>query len=311
MSPNKKLLRHQGGEPALRMLIKCAVHRSTITYENLGYFVADELHRKNREIWRHMGDLVGTLMDRIWEDYSPLVPPINLLVVSGNTGLPSCGADGHVSRYLRVTANAGVLTDEDSSLAVDSLMEEVWNYDNWRDIYQTLYGQNFEEPDVDDYSVDPEYKEPDGESRRGGYGGPAESEEHKALKTAVIANPMRAIGHDKIRFRKPEMRLKSGDEVDAYFDCESEIVCVEVKSSRSPDSDLERGIYQCVKYRAVARAQEELMPPLGRPRGVRAKLVYSGRIMPIELRRIAERLDIEVLRWSKTEFTGGDSVAIN
>ena len=53
-----------------------------------------------------------------------------------------------------------------------------------------------------------------------------------------------------------EHELLSGDRVDVVCFTESELVAVEVKSRDSNWQDLRRGVYQCVKYRAVLCAQE-------------------------------------------------------
>ncbi len=52
----------------------------------------------------------------------------------------------------------------------------------------------------------------------------------------------------------------SGDRVDVVFCAEREIVAIEVKSRDSNWADLRRGIYQCVKYKAVLLAQDDCLP---------------------------------------------------
>jgi hypothetical protein len=49
--------------------------------------------------------------------------------------------------------------------------------------------------------------------------------------------------------------LLSYDEVDVFFQVGFQVFLVEVKSRKSNVFDLQRGIYQCVKYRAVFEAQ--------------------------------------------------------
>ncbi len=49
--------------------------------------------------------------------------------------------------------------------------------------------------------------------------------------------------------------LLSGDEVDVYIARGNTVHLVEVKSIRSSAPDLTRGVYQCIKYRAVFEAQ--------------------------------------------------------
>lgn len=82
-----------------------------------------------------------------------------------------------------------------------------------------------------------------------GYGG--ESEEHKKLKQYIASNPQK-IGIDTEEKGITEFSILSGDSIDVYF--KKARVAVEVKPSTSPDSDILRGIYQCVKYKAVLDA---------------------------------------------------------
>lgn len=49
--------------------------------------------------------------------------------------------------------------------------------------------------------------------------------------------------------------MSSGDRLDAYFSNGLESLAVEVKASHATDAELMRGIYQCIKYRAVQRAE--------------------------------------------------------
>ena len=51
-------------------------------------------------------------------------------------------------------------------------------------------------------------------------------------------------------------KLLSGDRVDVVSIMEDRTVAIEVKSKDSDWFDLRRGVYQCVKYRAVMKAQD-------------------------------------------------------
>jgi hypothetical protein len=51
-----------------------------------------------------------------------------------------------------------------------------------------------------------------------------------------------------------EVPLLSGDRIDCSFDSGDRIAVVEVKSWISNEDDLIRGIFQCIKYRAVMEA---------------------------------------------------------
>jgi hypothetical protein len=72
-----------------------------------------------------------------------------------------------------------------------------------------------------------------------------------------------------------------------YFEDASHAVLVEVKSIRSSYPDWLRGIYQCVKYRAVMEAQS------WNQFGIRVFLV-SEEELPSDLISLAQRLDVSL-----------------
>ena len=86
--------------------------------------------------------------------------------------------------------------------------------------------------------------------------------------------------------------LLSGDEVDVYFETDGRIDLVEVKSRRSNWHDLQRGVYQCVKYRAVLDAQRKQLMPSSRSA---ATLVVETRPSN-ELLALAKVHDVRVLQ---------------
>lgn len=71
----------------------------------------------------------------------------------------------------------------------------------------------------------------------------------------------------------------------------AEYVAVEIKSVISDVSDIQRGLYQCVKYRAVLEA---MLGVLGKPKNVRALLVLGGRF-PTSLLSTKNMLNIDVI----------------
>lgn len=118
-----------------------------------------------------------------------------------------------------------------------------------------------------------------------------ESENHKILKSYVCNNPdFIGLSADFVS-RRTEKSLDSGDEVDVYFEYSKSLFAIEIKSRRSNASDVVRGIFQCVKYRAVLRAQESVSMKL---RQVGAWLVYEGRLTKTH-KSIAKRLGVKII----------------
>ena len=112
-----------------------------------------------------------------------------------------------------------------------------------------------------------------------------ESEEHKILKRRIASEPS-LVGLPRDGDGEQEFRLWSGDEVDVYFG--SVAVGVEVKTASARFDELHRGIFQCVKYRAVLRAQQihdRIIPT--------AECVFAiGGSLPEELRDLAQLLGV-------------------
>lgn len=123
-----------------------------------------------------------------------------------------------------------------------------------------------------------------------GYSPVSESDEHRDLRLWAQANPAVFTGKSG-SLGQTEWSLKSGDRVDAVHECAGEIFLIEAKSRRSLQADLERGVYQCIKYRAVVQAHDEAV---GRTRAVSAILLTEIEL-PNNLRQIAERHGVKLV----------------
>lgn len=122
----------------------------------------------------------------------------------------------------------------------------------------------------------------------GGFGG-GESEAHRQLKEWVSENPI-SVGLSEEAFGLTEQLLPSADRIDVFFVTETTVTAVEIKPQFSSAADLNRGIYQCVKYKALLKAIESL----GNKRDVLVKLAIGGEL-PNELKSKAEALKIDVV----------------
>jgi hypothetical protein len=125
-----------------------------------------------------------------------------------------------------------------------------------------------------------------GEPKYGGVGG--ESEDHRRLKEYVKENPQ-LLGISRSLRGKTEYMFLSNDEIDVLFKCSPAWVGVEVKGVRSDPPDIMRGIFQCIKYRALIEASQRYEQVEVDSRVV---LVLGGTLPP-ELRSVVGLLDIE------------------
>lgn len=133
---------------------------------------------------------------------------------------------------------------------------------------------------------------PQVETRRYGRGG--ESPEHRALKEHVRAHP-ELVGACNSDEGFIEYSFPSLDAVDVLFKSPTRWVAVEVKSrvSESVEGDYERGIYQCVKYRALLEAMRNDQH-YAVPEAIRVVLLLE-KSLPRTHRDTAQALGVEVI----------------
>lgn len=242
-------------EPLTRWLISAAIDRRVLTYRE----IKNRLQREcdfSTIFTVNIGKVAGAVQDRILER-DPEAPLLNVLVVRQDKREPGDGARPYLAKRF---SSIRRLKKKDSrtrypdlwTCVVNDAAKEVYSYRNWERLYKDIYKRAFRKPDP--FSA--EGKEKDGLLR--GRGG--EGKNHKALRLWVKKNP-EGIARSFSGVRsETEVELLSGDRVDIVLYDERKTVAVEVKSNISNEADLYRGIYQCVKYRAVLCAQDDRLP---------------------------------------------------
>ena len=217
-------------------------------------------------------------MNRILEKV-PNAPMLNVLLVQVATRLPGSGAAGYLAsrnpgkRWLGGKdphRNAGwrkVVEDE---------ARGVYAYRRWDEVYRKVYGHP-----LPDAAPEPPGREKDGTPGTGG-----EGPNHRALRLKVWKNPGLVRKGLRAEGAKTELGLPSGDRVDVVAYAPARTVAMEVKSRDSDWADLRRGVYQCVKYRAVMEAQDIRLKP-----AVESWLV-TEKPLPSDLRALARLLDV-------------------
>jgi hypothetical protein len=272
-----------GPAAAMSYLILAADRRETVGYEDVARYIGQTIDKRFSTSKHHIGNVAGDLIDRILRKV-PSAPPINSLIVAqaGNEkGLPSYGADQYVAKYLKVPY--GSLSVAQKRQALAPVLDDVWNFKDWRDVARKVFGNNVSIPPMP-------AREQDGKAKRRGFGGPAESPEHSRLKEYVAAHPVRFGAPNGCSRGEKEKRLETYDEIDVWFMYPGEELAVEVKSVRSDDIDRERGLFQCVKYKALLLARTKLTNTKSL---IRSKLVSE---VPLtgKLARWARQLGVEV-----------------
>lgn len=257
---------------ALPLLVRQAQAGNPIFYSDL----AAELGMPNPRNLDYVLGSIGQALEKLSEVWGVKVPPIQCLVVNKNTGLPGEG----IGWFLMKKEDFSKLTKRQQRTIIEAELQHVYAFPRWHEVLKAFQlqpaGTNFTQ--LVKAAVT--------------YGGKGEGEgaRHQRLKEFVAKNPQ-AIGLSASTPQgAQEFRLPSGDSIDVMFQ-HKDWVAVEVKSAISPTPDILRGLFQCVKYRAVIEAVQatELLP-----QNARALLVLEG-ALPSELLPIKNTLRIEVI----------------
>ncbi len=240
-------------EPLTRWLISKATKRETLTYGEARDRLEIECGFGSIGQASKIGPIAEAAQEKI-RTQNPLAPVLNVLLVRKDTRKPGSGAQIQLSkrfpsrRWLKKkNAHEHHLWER----VVNEATEEVYAYSDWERLYQNVYERTYEPALF--------YAE---EGAKGGLrrGRGGEGNNHKTLRLWVKGNPGQVDKEFHSFKALTEVELLSGDRVDGVFYDKGKIVAIEVKSRDSNWADLRRGIYQCVKYKAVLRAQDDRLP---------------------------------------------------
>ena len=190
---------------------------------------------KTNQIGNVMG-IIQDIIDDLQKQSGKKIPTLNGLVFSKSSDLPSDGFDYVINNY-------GKLSPESKKGEVRKLNLQAHRYD-WNWVLDSLGLKPAKIFSSDDLS----------KLKTSGHGFGGEGKEHKSIKEYICSHP-ESIGLSKVVIAKTEYDLLSGDRLDVYFECKgNKHIAIEVKPSFSPEYDITRGIFQCVKYQAVMDA---------------------------------------------------------
>ena len=267
----------------LPILIQCAKERRTIYYSE----VKELLFKKGipyavTVLYGHPAGIVGdALFELAKQDNLDLYPPLNALVIAKANNLPSEGVDQYLSQYLGVPKR--VIASSKKPVFVAKVQEEIFAFQSWDSILKAL-GMEKEKTvaiDASDKSLPPFPR-----NRQGGGG---EGPEHKRLKEFIARNPQ-AVGLGKgYKAGVTERRFPCADRSDVFFSHIHSPVAVECKTAFASNDELTAGIFQCVKYEALLKAEALWKDVQGTPRSV----LVVGRVLPNKHQRLAKRLGVD------------------
>lgn len=218
------------------------------------------------------------------EDYAAKtgvpVPPINLIVVNKKTRMPGSGADSYFRRYcanrLGRRVNPESLDSRKKRALIDCAQKEIFDFPSWGDV---LAACGLAE------TTPPRSRKKRPRPRKAGWSTGPESEEHQRLKQMIVDDPT-LVALQSNEKGDQEHPLWSGDRLDVYF--KNADVGVEVKTSNAGFDEIHRGIFQCVKYKALMQAQQIY----NREIPTADCLLALGGMLPEELQDIVSLFDL-------------------
>lgn len=202
------------------------------------------------------------------------IPTLNALCTNSSTNLPSYGFEF----VLKIYAS---LSKEEQRRIVSSYNDEALRYQHWDKVLKALC-----------LSPSVAYSKADEEKvKMGTFSKYSEGQFHKEMKAYIKEHP-ESIGLTNVTVRDEERVLLSGDRLDVYFQQKDNTrIAVEVKSRISPDEDILRGLYQCVKYKAILDAENKVH---GDPYNSRVILVLEGFLSDSNY-QVKDSLGVEVV----------------
>lgn len=269
---------HERAYLAVPILVRHAELGSTITYGNLAREIGLPHHRPMNYILGSIGAALSEISLQIGYE----VPPFQLLAINKSAGTPGRGA--------------GDLFGDRSFLDLSPArrreivfhhFQPIFEFDQWDKVLDFLGVQRTAGDFTDEV-----------EKARIWHGRGGEGEEHRAIKEFIRRHPA-SVGIRSGPQGEVEYSLPSGDALDVYFARKNLAVAIEVKPSNAPVEDLVRGIFQCVKYKAVLEAMQAC-----ENRAVYARaILVTPAILPDRLIAIKNALGVEVIEG----FKGGTS----
>ena len=219
---------------ALPLLVRQAEAGQTIHYEQL----ARELGVPNPRNLDYVLGSIGTSLRNLGQLWGEEIPAIQALVTNKASGLPGSG----FTEFLPDPGAFRRATSAQRRAMHQRITEGVRLYQRWRDVLAHFEAQP--------------WKGPQPEAATHGFGdGGGESPEHQAFKEAVRLHPA-WFGIPPKCPAAVEYSFVTGDAVDVLFTQGTRMWGVEVKSAVSQEGDILRGLFQCVKYRALLQAEQ-------------------------------------------------------
>ncbi|MBN3114674.1 hypothetical protein H4F46_07170 [Pectobacterium brasiliense] len=272
------MLYQKRAREALPILVRQAKSGNIITYSDL----SEELKMPNPRNLNYVLGCIGTTLENISKEWGVEIPPIQCLVVNKQTGLPGEG----IGWFLTKEYDFSSLSRRQKRNLVDAKLNLIYSFNEWNKVLSTLNIRqlkiNFKN-ELDKAAI---------------FIGGGESDFHKRMKEYISRNPKSVSLSAKTSNGEMEYKLPSGDTIDVLFKNKKDWIAVEVKSRISNDNDITRGIFQCIKYKAILEAMQTAS---GLPQNARAILALESEL-PEKLIALKNILNVEVIELIKIDI---------
>lgn len=285
---NANLASDQATKAMMRWLVAAGLDNSYLTYGEARSRLENELGFERIARAGRTGLTAGTMIEKLLR-VAPDAPLLNILLVERHTELPSDGAGS----FLAARFNQPRLAWENAKDRFPKLWRKTFDRaagevyatgaEKWQELFLRAYGEALNATEIE---ADRERRKRGNEEDGLRYGRKGEGPNHKALRLWVQANPTAVRKRFSTAVAETEVVLDSADRVDVVFNLPDEVVAVEVKSRDSNLIDLRRGVFQCIKYRAVLDAMD-----IRESDSVSAMLVGEGKLPP-EIKAMLKLHDI-------------------
>lgn len=256
---------------ALPLLVRQALAHSPIFYSDL----ADEMGMPNPRNLNYVLGSIGQALESLGTTWGEPIPALQCLVINRHSHLPGEG----IGWFIEKKEDFKKLPRKHQRMLIEAELKRIFAYPRWHDV-------------LDFFGLKPARADFSGvltkaAQRQGG----GESLQHRQLKEYISVHP-EAVGLSRrLHPGRTEYPLPSGDVLDILFEDGIDLIGVEVKSSISDSPDLVRGMFQCVKYRAVLEA---LQASNSKPQSARTILAIESSL-PSDLVPLKNLLGTEVV----------------
>jgi hypothetical protein len=279
--------RDQTTRLALPIVLRRAMDGEPITYGELNKAVIAGGGPQGMALtYRYTAGKIGDICIALCKDTGEDIPPINAIIISDRNRVPSHGVDYYLARFLgKPQRYIKSLSSDARAAYAREAMKRVFAFPDWLAVAKQLGiasniparkredGEPIPPPDHKHFSTGPE------------------SQAHKDLKAWVTKNPSFFTKYGPFHSAATEQRLSSGDRLDVFFESKHRQLAVEVKAKDASEAEVQRGVYQCIKYRATLQAMQQAA---SKPPNAQAVLVLD-RKPSATTKKLAYRLSVEII----------------